>query len=293
LVTSSGLSDTAVVNITAGTSSVSGSVATGGVAFRPLTSGTTVLSATAPNVRQSFEVTGTTVTVATPGITISAINAAGAGLQTSATLTLGATAHGGVTVILKSSNPAVLKLARFSTDVATDSIVVSLSDGIGNLPFIIAGMEDTTGVVAITARAVGFTDGNTLATVARPAVEIQSLTTPLIAGGADLQFRVRVGLPNATQISVGTTQNVRAGSPGVVVTVSSSNTSVGTLVTTALTGSPVTVTVPAGTAASATLISSGGVGFKPLTPGTSTVTVSAPNFITAATTGNVTVTVNP
>jgi hypothetical protein len=258
-----------------------------------LTSGTTSISAFAPSVRQSFEVLGSSVAVATPGITISTTSNVGTGLQQSGSVTLGSSQHNGVQVILRSSNPAVLRLARFATDVATDSIIVPLSNGLGTFPFLIAGMEDTTGTVSITARAIGFTDGNALASVVQPALEIQFLTATQTAGGADAQFRARVGLPNATQTAMSIPQNVRTGSPGLVVNVSSSNTTVGTLVTTALTGSPVTVTIPGGTAASPNLISSGGVGFRPLTPGTSVVTVSAPRVTTTTTGGNVTVTVNP
>jgi hypothetical protein len=193
---------------------------------------------------------------------------------------------------VKSSNPAVARVAASAVDVATDSIVVNLVNGIGNFNYFVAGIEDTTGQVSITARAPGFTDASAVANVVKAGVEIQSLATTHVAGGVDDPFIVRVGVPNGTQTSLSSVQIVRPGSPGITVSLTSGNPSVGQLVTTALTGGTVSTIITALNNSSAALVSNGGVAFRPTAAGTSVVTASAPGFTTMTSSGNITTTVN-
>src|SRR6185436_18186179 len=76
----------------------------GGVQFEPLSSGTTRVKPALINFKT---VDSVTVTVGTPAITLSAGPRVGSGLQTAATLFLGASAYGTVTVHVVSSDSKI------------------------------------------------------------------------------------------------------------------------------------------------------------------------------------------
>ena len=293
LVTSAVVADTVTTQIAAGATFSPSTVALGGVAFRPLTSGTTVVSVSIPGFTQSALAAGVGITISTPAINLAGINAVGAGLQGGASGSLTASQHGGINIIIKSSNPAVAKVARNITEVAADSIIVAVANGSAGFNYVIAGQDGALGQVSITARAQGFTDGSAAASIVTPAIELSGVATTGVAGGVDDPFIVRVGTPNGQLTSLASVQSVRVGSAGIFVSLASSDPTVARFVTSTQIGNPVAVTIAAGSSTSPSLVSSGGVALRPLAAGTAVVQPSATGFTRMTTTGSVTVTVSP
>jgi hypothetical protein len=282
-------SGTVDVQIGVLSSSSPSTVAAGGVAFDPLTAGTTTVSASIPGF-----VTTTTngiraVTVAAPGLTVGTVTV-GAGLQESASVSLGANDYGTTTIVIRSSNPQVALVSPNASTAGTDSILITVNEPTTSVSFFVHGLENQTGTVTISARADGFTDGSNTATVVQPALDIAGLVTTTTAGAADDPFQVRVGRGTAAGLSV--LQEVRAGGPGLTVTITSTAPAFGQLVTTALTGGTVTVAIPAGASATSGSVAAGGVAFDALAAGATTVSASIPGFVTT-TDGVRTVTINP
>jgi hypothetical protein len=293
LVTTALVDDTVTVEI-AGASSISPvSVATGGVAMRYLSAGTTVVRATHPTLPTMSTNGVQTVTVTAPTVTLAAIPTVGAGLQVAATGSLSGLQHGGTNVVIRSNDPSRVLVARNATELASDSIVIAVADGITAFSYVVAGVEGATGAPTLTAQAVGHTAGVQTATVVAPRLDISGLVTSRAAAGADDAFQVRVGIPNATNATLTTTQSVRFGVAPLTVTLTSSAPAVGTLTTTALTAGTLTVQIPAGASVSPATVALGGVAFRYLTAGTSTVQVSHASLLAATTAGTVTVTVTP
>jgi len=284
------------VSILAGQSRTTTTVASGGIALRYLTPGTSTISISHPVIAAATSVSSATITVTTPVIGLSALATVGAGLQVAASGTVSATQHGGIGVVVRSLDPTRVRVARLATDVATDSIIIPLADGVTAFTYIVAGIEGSTGTATVEATSgdfTGFTGAQATATVVAPRLDINGLVASRAAGGADDPFIVRVGIPNATNVSLASTQNVRAGAAPLVVTITSGTPAVGTLVTTAQTAGAVTVSIPPGAFASPATVALGGAAFRYLTAGTSVVTLSHATLLPTTTTGTVTVTVTP
>ncbi|KPJ94448.1 MAG: hypothetical protein AMJ53_05215 [Gammaproteobacteria bacterium SG8_11] len=268
-------------------------VATGGVAFDPLTTGTTIVTASIPGFITT-DAGSKTIEVSAPELSFYyGDETVGAGLMSrydNRLVRLGATAHGGVTVRIESSNSSVALVSPDGGTVGTEFIDVYVPDGEQNAFYVVHGVEGATGSVSLTASAPGFIDGAGTVNVVQSAVRIQGLSTNTTTLSADNPFYLEVGVPNAGNTNLSSDQRVRAGSPGLIATVSSSDVAVGQLVTIPLTGAMVTVQIPAGAARSATTVATGGVAFDPLTSGSTTVETSISGFITTAA-GSVSVTV--
>jgi hypothetical protein len=257
--------------------------------LRPLAAGSTTVSASAPGF---FTTTAgsANVNVTTPGINMEGFPLTlGSGLQTGGgnlpRALLQASNHGGVTVRIQSSNPALALVSSSSSTPGTPFVDVPVADGQTVARFFVHGLEGVEGDVVITASASGFADGNGTANVIPAALRLSGLATSAFAGGADDPFLVQLGTPNATGSTLATQQAVRAGGTPVTVTLASSNPAAGVLVTPTETGATVTVTVGPGESQAA-------VSFRPLAAGATTVTAAAPGVI-ATTAGTVNVTVNP
>ncbi|MDX2183537.1 MAG: hypothetical protein SFW08_06075, partial [Gemmatimonadaceae bacterium] len=280
-VTSTSSGATLPITIPVGANTSPNTVALGGIAFQTLTTGTTVVTATTPAARPiatGFSSPATvTITVVAPDLTLTS-SSVGSGLQRPATATLSTATHGGTTVVLRSTNPSVLRLARLVTDIATDSIVVPVSNGTSNFSYLIVGMEGQTGTPSVEARAVGFTDGIAAMTVLPAAIQINSLAGTQVAGAADDPFTVSIGIADANQNALSSTQAVRAGSAGVVVTVTSSVPTAGVLVRDATASATATVTIPAGASVSPNTVADG-IRFRPLSA------AGSPTVVTAAAAG--------
>jgi hypothetical protein len=231
------------------------------------------------------------VAISQPAVTLNA-QVVGSGLQTATSGSLGASSHGGVTVVLSSSNPALL-LAPDANTPGASTTSVFVGNGQTSFSFYVQGLEGRTDTVtaAVTAVASGFTNGNGTVDVIPPSFDVSGLPATATAGGADDAFTIRVGrannnLPGSFLTSL---QAVRAGAPGpVIVTVSAVPTTVGTLVTGSGTGSPAQVQIAPGQ--SSTL--NNAVAFHPVGAGSVTLTTTIPGMV-GATNAIATITVNP
>ncbi len=280
LVTTAQTGGTVTVDVVEGATNSATTVAAGGVAFEPLTSGSTTLSATIPGF-VSLPLATRDISVGAPGITLSN-TLTGSGLQQLSSGTLNASNHGGVDVVIKSSNPQVLLISPDAVTPGTDSIVVSLTDGIGSFSYYVQGVEGVVGTVTATvnATASGFTDGTATVDVSQPALEIWDLQTSHATTDADDPFEVWVGVPNAANTAMAAYLAVRAGAPApFTATVVSSDVAVGQLVTTAQSGGTVTVQIVEGEGLSPRTVVEGGVAFDALTAGTTTVSATIPGYV--------------
>jgi hypothetical protein len=266
------------------------SVATGGAAADPLTAGTATLTATIPGYLPETNVRS--VTVSTPGINLGNVTVGGA-LQINTSGSLGATQHGGVDVVIKSSNPGVALVSPNATTPGADSIIISLANGSTGFGYYVQGVVGATGTVSLSARANGFTDGSATATVLQPALRIDGLITTTDTSAVDDAFQVSVGIPNGTGTNLQQFQNLSASLAGpLTFTVTSSDTAAGLLVTAADTAGTVSVDIPPNNFRSPTSVAAGGVAFRAAAPGTTTVSASNALFLTTDA-GVILVTVNP
>jgi len=278
LTTTPDTGETVTVEIAEGQYNSPSTVANGGVAFEPLTAGTTTVSASIPGYTPMTQAS-VDVTVTAPGINVPSTPTA-SGLQRSVSGSLAAPDHGGVDVVLTSSDPAVLLLSPNASTAGTTSITIPVNDGSTSFSYYVQGVESATGTATITATANGFTDGSNTVNVVQPGVEIQYLATSTTSLSDDDPFYAQVGIPYSGNSYLQYTLAVRAGAPGpLTVTVTSSAQTVGQLVTTDLQAGTVTVEIPEGTFRSPTTVATGGVAFDPLTAGTTTVSATIPGYI--------------
>ncbi len=250
----------------------------GGVAFHPLLSGATTVSVSAPGFIATTNATQS-VTVSQPGISVGATTV-GSGLQTSTSFFLGAPTHGGVTVTVTSSNPAML-VSPNATTAGSSQISIVVPNGTQSVGFYVQGLEGQTQLVTatVTVSASGFTDGTAPITVVQGGITVNGLpgTTTLLSPASVVY--AYVGIPSGNGVSP--IQNLRAGGPGNLTVTFASPAGVGELLKagTAAGATQTAVIVP-GTYYTPFDTTSGGVAFHPLLSGTTTVSVSAPGFIT-------------
>ena len=174
------------------------SVASGGVAFDPLTGGTTTISASAPGFNNAYTGANVLVTVIQPGMTLTDIwqgdYRLGGGLQAPYRLILGASEHGGVTVRITSANASVLRVAPDGTTAGTDDTDVFIADGQTYKDFYIQGVRGATATgVGLAATNALFTNGITSIDVVPAVFSINDLETSTNSLSADDPFYVRTG----------------------------------------------------------------------------------------------------
>jgi hypothetical protein len=258
------------------------------IVLKPLTEGTTTISAVPPAGYATVTAGAINVNVSTPGITFNGFpTTVGAGLQSTGTrwTRLGASNHGGITVRIASSNPLLALVSPNATTGGTEFIDVFLDDGERDVIFVVHGMEGVSGNVVITASAPGYSDANTTASIQPAAIRLSGLATTAVAGGAVDAFTVQIGLANATGTDLAGTQSVRPGGPGMFITITSSNPAAGSVFTSSEEGASVTVQIPAGQF-------QGTASFRPLAPGVSQVrAVAADGSVIETTAATVNVTV--
>jgi uncharacterized repeat protein (TIGR01451 family) len=291
LTTTAGSGQTRTVSIGPNQFNSPSSVVGGGVAFDPIAGGSTTVSATATGFI-STAAASIAVTVTAPGITVNSNGAIiGAGLQDGLySAVLGGSNHGGVTMRIASSNPAVALVSPNATTAGTPFIDVPIGNLSTTALYYLQGVEGATGTVTITASAPGFSDGSGTLTIVQPAIRIESLPTSTTSLSVDQPFFVRTGPPVAGNSNLAQLQAVRAGG-GVTVTITNSNGTAAQLTTSAGPGQTRTVAIGPNQFNSPTSVATGGVAFDPITGGNTTVTATAPGYIsTAAATVQVTVT---
>ena len=235
--------------------------------FDPLGAGATTVSATGPGFGSVPE-SSQSVTITAPGITTFP-TIVGAGLMTDGVAILGGGAHGGVTVRVQSSNPSLVLVSADLSSVGTAFADIVVPNGQTQVFYTVHAVENLTGGATLTFTTPAFTTANGTVTVQQPTLSFSFPQSVLSTVSANQPIGVRVGGSEA----------VRTGSPGITVTIASSNVGVVRMVSNALPGggAAITVLVPAGSNGSA-------VGFgdeiDPVGVGTSTLTASAPGFIT-------------
>jgi hypothetical protein len=254
----------------------------GGVAFHPLTTGSTSVVTTIPGVTATTQATRA-VTVSQPGISVGTLTV-GSGLQDATSFSLQAPEHGGVTVTLTSSNSQIL-LSPDATTQGQSQISFSLTDGQTFRSFYVQGLEGVTQSVAgtVTATASGFANGTGNMTIVQGAVDLQGVPATMATTAPIASIHARVGTPGAGSTSLTQVQNLRAGGPGsLTATFTTSNVNAASLVTSTQTAgaSSETAQIVSGLYYTPTTVAAGGVGLRPVAPGNSNITVSIPGFIT-------------
>ncbi len=237
-----------------------------------------------------------TVTVSKPGMTLTdpwyGAYRLGSSLQGQLRLTLGGSAHGGVTVRIASMDTLRLRIAPNATTSGTSFIDVFIPNGHTYTDFYVQGLQGMTGSVTVMATHPLFTDASTVMDVVQPVLRIENLSNSIGAGAADDPFRVRTGILNPAGTGIWFWQDVSAASP-VHVLIGNSNPTVGKLRTAAEYGASVTVDIAPGSQTSPETVLAGGVAFDPLAVGITAVSASAIGFHNTWGEATVTVTVTP
>lgn len=265
------------VVIAPGQSNSPTSIANGGVGFHPLATGTTTIAASIPGLTPTQFATKS-VTVTQPALSFQLNPQVGSGLQMLGGVNLGAPAPtGGVTVHVVSTDSSRIVLSPNATTAGIGSVDVTIPAGQTSGLFEVQGLDGVTGAVVLDATAPQFAPKTATVTVTTPVYQLSSLGTTYTSLDPIAQFYVMVGTGTVSGLS--SQEQVRAGSAGLTVTLTSSDPAVGDLVTKPDTGSPVTLVIPAGQAQTPTSIASGGVGFRPKTSGTTTIAASIPGLL--------------
>ncbi|MGH7644380.1 MAG: hypothetical protein ACREMR_02215, partial [Gemmatimonadales bacterium] len=299
LVTSTGVGATRTVQIAQNSYDSVSTVATGGVAFRPLAAGgSTTVTATIPGFTAATG--GAQMVVVNPAgpalsVSVGSTTRLGAGLEAAACCTVTSNQPapaGGLAVTLTSSDATRLVVAPspISAGGGSGSIAVTIAEGATSAPFSLQGTEGANGLATVTATAAGLAPGTSAAvSVEQPLVTLLGLATSIAATAADDEFQVRIGLPSTTGGSTfGMAQALRRGGPGAVTaTVTSSTGTAGALKTSGGSGLSRTVQIVAGQSDSPATAAVGGIAFDPdngvTSSQTTTVSASIPGF--GATTG--------
>jgi hypothetical protein len=293
LTTQQGTGQTRTVSIVPGQSQSPFGVQNGGVALDPIGGGTTRVSATAPGFLQ-MSTADRAVTVSAPAISLFSLPATiGAGLQDGLySGSLGGANHGGVTVRLVSSNPAVARLSRTATVAGTAAIDIPVADGDTSFTYYIHGMDGAAGSITLTASAAGFTDATGTVQVVAPAVEMLNAPATTTTLSASTSIYARLGIANFNNTGLNALQAVRTGGAPVTVTFETSTASVAQIRTTAGgAGLRGTVTINPGQSQSPFGIDNGGAELDPVGQGTAVITARAGGFTPmASATHQVTVT---
>jgi adhesin/invasin len=252
----------------------------GGVAFHPVLSGSTTVSATIPGFIATTVATRS-VTVTQPGITVGSLTV-GSGLQDNTSFTLGAPNHGNINVTLTSSDAGVL-LAPNATTAGTSQITLPVADGVQTVGFYVQALEGRTTdtiVATVTVTATGFSDGTGTMTAVQGALDLQGLPGSTTTLSASNVVYVRVGTSNAANTGLTQVQNVRAGAPGALTATFTTPAGVGELLKAATAPGPTqTATIPIGLYYTPFDTTSGGVAFHPVLSGSTTVNATISGFI--------------
>ncbi len=270
-----------VIPIAAGQSNTAGSVGTGGVAFDGVSVGLTQVTAAIPGFSPTLA-GSLVVTVTQPGISMVNLPGpgVGAGLRSgTARAQLGASAHGGTIVRIKSGDPQILLVSSHADSAGVDSVDVFVANGLTNANFWIHGVEDTSGTVTITASATQFNDGSGPVDIVRPGLTLRSLGSSIDTIDPPDNFTVQTGVPFSGGSAI-FAQVVRPGSPGIAVSASVSDSLVARVLTLADTSHVVTVVIPALESITPTSVAQGGFALDGINLGSVTVTASAAGFDT-------------
>jgi hypothetical protein len=202
-------------------------VPAGSVAFRPLTAGDDTVNVALPGFvvmstgRRGVSVTQPTISASIGSVTI------GSGLQEAGSVALNNGAqHGGATVTLTSSDPAVLRLSRFPDSAGSASIQQPLANGVTFFSYYAQIQDGATGPVNIIVSEPRFVPDTITVTGVTPAIELQGVPTSIPNLTAPFAVYAQVGLPNGDLTALTRVQSRRATGAPVVVTFTSDNAAV-------------------------------------------------------------------
>jgi hypothetical protein len=137
--------------------------------------------------------------------------------------------------------------------------------------------------VTVRATATGFTDGTMTATVVQPGMDVIFLSSSgSAAATANDPFQVRIGVPTSNGQGMSVEQVLRAGAPPLTISIVSTDSSAGRLITSAVPGGAGTVSVVIDPlqSRSPSTVSAGGVEFDFVAQGVTLVVPTATGFIT-------------
>ena len=251
--------------------------------FVPRSAGTTVVTVSIPGFVPTTTASKT-LTVLAPFVRPFS-RTIGSGLQFDNRANLDISDHGGVTVRIESSNPALALIAPDDVTPGSAFIDVFVPDGSATARYVVQGVAGVMGDVTVTASAPGFSSGQGAITIAQPAVHLIGLSGSLTVGAIDT-FDLLIGVSNASGTGLSSIQRLSAANiPPLDITVSSSDGLVGNLTQGGSTSDSLVYT----TSASEFQIS---IVFNALSTGTTNVEAVLPGFLSLPATPTV-VTVTP
>lgn len=280
LVTLGGTGSSSILSIASGADQTPTSVASGGVAFRPIGGGSTLVSAAIDGFFQTGDAIRE-VQVAVDGIALVSVPAqVGSGLVGGPVLArLGEAAHGGTMVTIASADTTRLRVAPDFTTPGSNSIEVFVANGQTDASFFVHGVAGATGNVDVLATASGFTSNDRSTQIVAPALQIVDLPDSVDVNAPDVPFRIRVGIPDADGVGLAQLQTVQPGGLYFAITVAATGEGNGRLEVLGSEGASVVVEIPVGLAETGATIASGGIVFDPVSPGQVDVGASAPGTI--------------
>ncbi len=204
---------------------VPGGISPFGLALDPLAQGAGKVTVTGPAGVLTMTANGIRpFTVSGPGITMPGPATVGVGLQVLTGATLGASAHGGVRVTVTSNDPTRVLVSSGLTTPGTTSAFVDVPDGETIVNYFVQGVETTTDAITVTVSAPGFGSASHAVQVLTSGVELQNLNpAPTTLSADDTNWYVQVGVPCPGNAGLCQVQNVRAGGPPFVVTLTVAN----------------------------------------------------------------------
>jgi streptogramin lyase len=238
------------------------------VVFHPVAAGTvnlviaTPAGFTTPNGAASSSIAAT---VSAPNLNMSVATNLGQNLQVdNQSIGLGAAPPTSRTLTLTSGSAALL-LSTSPAGPFSQSITLPLTAGSFTVPGFSTQALAGSGTAQITASAPGYSNGTSTITLTPSGIVWQSGSFSTTAGAANTNLTLMAAQLNATTLTAQAFQNIRTGS-SVGVTVTSSVTAVGTIVT-----SPLTINAGAD---SATVV------FDPLSSGVTNLVITTPTGFT-------------
>ncbi len=241
---------------------------------------TTYVVATATNIQpDSVQVTVNPV----PGFNVPVTQALGSGLQVATGVSLGASNHGGITVHVVSTDSSKVVVAPNASTPGSGSIDIAIPVNGSSFSYVSQALDGQTGLVAIDLTAPGFTAASVNDSVVTPAVDIIFLGTTATVFQPNTAFQVRTGYPffnvQGVPQGIAAEQARRFGGPPLTATVVNDTAAVAVLVGQSTSGNSLPILVQPGQARSGGNAALGGVEFKPLNPGVTTVTATIPGFL--------------
>jgi len=278
-VLNSGGSGAAVIaRIEALQSVTSTTLAGGGVAFDGLAAGPVTVTASSPGFLPQYR-TSKDLTVQAAAFNAYAPYPTGSGLVGAENYwQLNGTAHGGTTVHLAVSDPAVALLSPNALTPGLPAIDIVVPDGTSHFLFHMNGLEDTTGTVTIDVTSAGFVTSQIDADVVTPYVGMAALPVVKDVNDQPSNLVVQLGLPNVANSTIQTFQKRRPGGPPLVATVAVTDPAIAEILDLSGPAGSRQITFEEGESTTPGAVTLGGLGLRGTGPGVVLVDATIPGF---------------